>query len=548
MKKAATTDRRALLILGMHRSGTSAVTRVVNMLGAEIGDNLIPPGDDNPSGFWEHAEVVRINEKLLKALGRTWYDMRDMPEGWLDSAASKIAFEQAVQLIRRDFGTSRWCAVKDPRMCLTARLWINAFRAEEFEVGCLFVVRDPREVVESLHRRNDWPRASLYLMWVQYLLEAVARTQDCPRSMVTYDRVLADWRAEVKRVAADLHFTWPVGDGQVAGDIDGFVDPHQRHHQSPAGSGRSAWSEPGVPALVDKLYKNCVALVDGHGGWDAFGSQRAEFRKAAQLYAAHVDRLLTERWDAESRAQTAESQLAQQTAITKTVHQDLQQSREAVEARLYQIEQGLASHVHDVQTSNVALSVRVAEQAAVTATVHQDLQQSRKAVEARLDQIEQGLANHVHDVQTSNIALSAQIAEQATVATTVQQAMLQAREEFLSRSEELSERFKQRQEALHRIEARLQRQHALLNTALLRLEQMAGDHAVLNAQGNKLDAHGSKLDAIDAMLRSELQDLREARGRSDARLAGVKASTSWRLTKPLRWLSIHVFRRPPAEP
>lgn len=444
MKKAASTDRRALLILGMHRSGTSAVTRVVNMLGAEIGDNLISPGDDNPSGFWEHAEVVRINEKLLKALGRTWYDMRDMPEGWLDSAASKIAFEQAVQLIRRDFGASRLCAVKDPRMCLTARLWVNAFRAAEFEVGCLFVVRDPREVVESLHRRNDWPRASLYLMWVQYLLEAVARTQDCPRSMVTYDQVLADWRAEMERVAADLHFTWPVDDGQAAGAINGFIDPHQRHHQSVAGSGRHAWTEPGVPALVDRLYKDCLDLVGGNGGWDAFGTQRAEFRKAAQLYAAHVDRLLTERWDAESRAQTAESQLARQTAITQTVHQDLLQSREAVEARLDRIEQ--------------------------------------------------------------------------------------------------------RQESLRGVEARLQRQHALLNTALLRLEQMAGDHALLDALDSKLDMQGAKLDAIDAMLRAELKDLRAAWERSEARLASVKTSTSWKLTKPLRWMSVHVFRRPPAEP
>jgi len=530
MKKAASTDRRALLVLGMHRSGTSAVTRVVNMLGAEVGDNLIPPGDDNPSGFWEHAEVVKINEELLGGLGRTWYDMRDMPQGWLDSDVGKLAFEKAVKLIRRDFGKSRLCAVKDPRMCLTARVWVDAFRAAEFEVGCLFVIRDPREVVESLHRRNDWPRASLYLMWVQYLLEAVARTQDCPRSMVTYDRVLTDWRAEMKRVAADLHFTWPVSDERVAGDIDGFVDPHQRHHQGAVGLEPSAWNESGVPALVDRLYKDCLALVDGNGGWDAFGTQRADFRKAAQLYAAHVDRLLTERWDAESRARTAESHLAEQTAITVTVHQELQQSREAVEARLGQIEQGVANHVRDIQTANAALAAQIAEQAAVTVTTHQKIQQSSEAAEARLGQLEQNVADGV------------------------QQTLLQVREELSVRSEQLQERVEQHREVLRGVEARLQRQHALLNTALLRLEQMTGDRAMLDAHGNKLDAidamlgaHGNKLDAIDAMLRTELQVLRGARERSDARLAGVKASTSWRLTKPLRWLSVHVLRKPPAE-
>lgn len=543
MKKAVSTDRRALLILGMHRSGTSAVTRVVNMLGAEIGNNLIPPGDDNPTGFWEHAEVVRINEELLTGLGRTWYDMRDMPQGWLDTAAGRLAFERAVQLVRHDFGKSRLCAVKDPRMCLTARLWVNAFRAAEFEVACVFVVRDPREVVDSLHRRNDWPRASLYLMWVQYLLEAVARTEDCPRVMVTYDQVLTDWHVEMKRVAADLHFTWPVKAELAAGDIDGFLDPHHRHHQIPVGSERSARHE-GVPALVDKLYKDCLALVGGKGGWDEFGGQRADFRKAAQLYAAHVDRLLTERWEAESRARTAESQLIGQETVTAIVRQEAEKSRAAIEAKLDQVEQGVAGHVRDIQVGNAALAAQVAEQAAVAQSVHQETTRLREEVGTKFNQLQQDMTEGV------------------------QRALSQAREELSGQSEELRERVDQHRKVLHEIEARLQRQYALLNTALLRLEQMGGDHAVLNANGNKLDAidatlgshdgkldaigamlgsHDSKLGAIDAMLRTELQVLREARERSDLRLAGVKASTSWRLTKPLRWLSVHILRRPHSE-
>mgnify|MGYP001037718924 FL=1 len=83
--------KRALLIFGMHRSGTSAAARVVNLLGAELGNDLVPPGPDNPGGFWEHAEAVRINDDLLHGLGRTWYEMRGMPDGWLDSSHAKSA-------------------------------------------------------------------------------------------------------------------------------------------------------------------------------------------------------------------------------------------------------------------------------------------------------------------------------------------------------------------------------------------------------------------------------------------------------------------------
>ena len=61
-RRAVNTEtRKVILVLGMHRSGTSAVTRCLNLLGAEIGSKLLPPAEDNRSGFWEHADVVSIH-------------------------------------------------------------------------------------------------------------------------------------------------------------------------------------------------------------------------------------------------------------------------------------------------------------------------------------------------------------------------------------------------------------------------------------------------------------------------------------------------------
>src|SRR6185312_12242151 len=88
MSTTSAQSPRAILVLGMHRSGTSAVTRVLNLLGADLGSRLVAPAADNPAGFWEHADAVKINDDLLQALGRTWYDMRDMPANWLESDAA----------------------------------------------------------------------------------------------------------------------------------------------------------------------------------------------------------------------------------------------------------------------------------------------------------------------------------------------------------------------------------------------------------------------------------------------------------------------------
>ena len=107
---------RVLLILGMHRSGTSATARVANLLGATLGTNLIEPAEDNPDGFWEHADVVSINEELLASLGRTWYDMREMPSNWMQSEASAHTRGRITELMATEFAGASFIAIKDPRM------------------------------------------------------------------------------------------------------------------------------------------------------------------------------------------------------------------------------------------------------------------------------------------------------------------------------------------------------------------------------------------------------------------------------------------------
>ncbi len=94
---------RAILVLGMHRSGTSAATRVINLLGADLGHDLLPTAGDNPRGFWEHRAIVEIHEELLAALDRSWHDVRSMPENWLSSEPASIARDKLVNLLGKEF-------------------------------------------------------------------------------------------------------------------------------------------------------------------------------------------------------------------------------------------------------------------------------------------------------------------------------------------------------------------------------------------------------------------------------------------------------------
>jgi hypothetical protein len=280
---------RVLLILGMHRSGTSAVTRVVNLLGADIGKNILLPGNGNSEGFWEHYEAMEIDHYLLKAFSRTWFDIRPMPVDWPQQAPGRQALTRINALIQKEFAPHPLVAVKDPRMCLTAPLWIEAFEAAGYEVQCLFVVRDPREVADSLQAREKWPREPIFLLWAHYMMEAVLATRTCRRALITYDQLLDDWRGTMRRVSTDLSLSWPIDEDTAATRIDAFLHTGHRHHVTAA-----ATSPDGMPPFVADFHANCLAVANGNGDWRAIDQSALTLSLISELYTPHLDNLLAQ--------------------------------------------------------------------------------------------------------------------------------------------------------------------------------------------------------------------------------------------------------------
>src|SRR5947208_15190308 len=82
---SSASQRTCVLVLGMHRSGTSSFTRVLNLLGLALGGPLLPPTDDNNAmGFWELQELVAINEEILDILEIPWDSYEPLTDGWMN--------------------------------------------------------------------------------------------------------------------------------------------------------------------------------------------------------------------------------------------------------------------------------------------------------------------------------------------------------------------------------------------------------------------------------------------------------------------------------
>jgi hypothetical protein len=275
----------------MHRSGTSAATRVVNLLGADIGTNILLPGQGNSEGFWEHGEAMRTNHHLLEAFGHTWFDIRRLPPNWPQYVISREALAHFTSIIRDEFAGKSVAALKDPRMCLTAPLWIEAFETSGFEVQCLFMVRDPVEVADSLEAREQWPRGPIFLLWSHYMMEALLAARGHPCSLITYDQLLNDWRGTMRRVGNELSLTWPRSEIEAASDIDAFLQKRHRHHVADARS-NDASSSGRMPSLVAEFYANCVAVAEGRSDWNTLQANALALQHISDLYMPHLEQMI----------------------------------------------------------------------------------------------------------------------------------------------------------------------------------------------------------------------------------------------------------------
>lgn len=260
------TAHRAILVLGMHRSGTSAVTRCLNLLGVDLGKHLLPPVEgNNPKGFWENTDVVSIHEELLGALGRAWHDTRALPKNWLTSSAALDARNRLAQLIQNEFGDSSLWAVKDPRLCRFLPLWADLLAELGIGASALLVVRHPGEVAASLKRRNDLPADAAYLSWLEHFSEAEAGSRGLPRSVISYEGLLSDWQRALARVARDLHVEWPVPMADAKDHIGTFLDSNERHHEI-------ATAVSGMPEILNRLYLLLRARESGACDWKEISS------------------------------------------------------------------------------------------------------------------------------------------------------------------------------------------------------------------------------------------------------------------------------------
>jgi len=233
--QAAETPRRSrvgVIVAGMHRSGTSAMTRVINLLGADITADLMPASRDNERGFWESNRITAIHDRLLEALGSRWDDPMPLPDRWSETDAAQQAGREIAEEIDAQFADSSSFVVKDPRIARFLPLWLELFDTLGIDPVVIIPFRDPFEVAQSLKHRDRLPVAQSGLLYARCNLEAERASRGRRRIFVPYQELLADRQRVAKKI---VELVWPrmtAPAGEALTEISSFVTSDLRHHRS----------------------------------------------------------------------------------------------------------------------------------------------------------------------------------------------------------------------------------------------------------------------------------------------------------------------------
>ena len=526
--------KSAILVAGMHRSGTSAVSRVLSILGCTLPKTLSGSAPDNERGFWESLTIKDLNDRILASAGSAWDDWEAFNPCWYASPVADEFREQAQTILEDEFGDGQLFVLKDPRICRLLPFWIDAARRFGAEPLVVLPVRNPLDVATSLEVRDGIHSSIGLLMWLRHLLDAEAASRDLKRACLRYERLVSEPHSVVDTLGDTLEIIWPKRSTATDMAVDGFLSPELRHHRS-ADAGLLA-----NPRLSHWIRSSFTIL-------DRWASGKVRKRDMSRL-----DRIRTALDD-------AAPVFGRAVAVGLTTAREL----DTVRANLDAVHESLARREAQVDALSLELDATNTQLDATNTQLD--------TVRANLDAVHESLARREAQVDALSLELDAtntQLDATNTQLDTVR-ANLDAVHESLARREAqvdaLSLELDARNRTLAKREGRIGQLSLNLSATRIALnerevrgrrlsiqlsetqaalaETQAGAHAALAEAQAALADHHEQFEGLSAELSAMWATLAERTERIvhlDTNLSELTSSTSWRLTAPIRYVGIRV--------
>jgi len=221
-------DAKVIAVLGMHRSGTSVITRGLQVLSVDLGSRLMPPFEGNNStGFWEDVDLNDLNIEMLHFLKNEWHFLTPIQSSDVETLSENGYLERAVELLKDKTAGVKVFGFKDPRVAKLLPFWKKVFAHGQWPVSYILVIRHPLSVCQSLAKRDGFDFEKSYLLWLEHVIGSLVGMEGESWVLVDYDCFMQKPERELRRIAEAL---------QLPIDVTGFqefqsefLDPRLQH-------------------------------------------------------------------------------------------------------------------------------------------------------------------------------------------------------------------------------------------------------------------------------------------------------------------------------
>jgi hypothetical protein len=208
-----------VFILGMHRSGTSALGLILEKLGLSLGKKVMSAQKENPKGYAENFSLVEFHDKFLQSIGSNWQDPKPVGAARFEGEAARGFREELLQVLAKEFGQGR-PLIKDPRMCRLMRLWLPLIKEHFPKASFILPIRHPVQVARAVRKNRELTLGRGLKLWVVHALEGERTTREFPRVFTTYEQLMRAPVETVLPLAKELGLSTDAVPAAVSASID----------------------------------------------------------------------------------------------------------------------------------------------------------------------------------------------------------------------------------------------------------------------------------------------------------------------------------------
>jgi hypothetical protein len=179
-----------VFILGMHRSGTSALTGMLAQAGFAVPSDLMGPTEANPKGYWESVSIMNLNENFLTSMESRWFSSLPLPSGWCQSIHCRDWRTSLIKTICKSFGAAERTTIKDPRFCTLIFGLEPWMESQLIETSFYIPIRHPLEVSNSLHKAEGIKLNQALRLWIHSVISAEKATRGYRRMFIDFENLI----------------------------------------------------------------------------------------------------------------------------------------------------------------------------------------------------------------------------------------------------------------------------------------------------------------------------------------------------------------------